>query len=35
MFPFWIEVSADVLWQLVLGGVTGLVCLVQTFLSAR
>jgi hypothetical protein len=35
MFPFWVELSADTLMQVLLGGITGVVFLCQTLLSLR
>lgn len=35
MFPFWIEVSAELLVQVALAGITGLACLMQTLILSR
>lgn len=35
MYPFWVEVPIELLVELAAAGLTGLVCLVQTFLMTR
>lgn len=35
MFPFWVEVSLDMLIQLSVMGLAGLACLIQTCLCLR
>ncbi len=35
MFPFWVEVSAELLVQVALAGLTGLACLVQSLILSR